>query len=156
MNKVFTTLTVIETIQTVNTPFISPIVMLPLSLNLSTIVPSELVTYPGSTLAARSKAIIRIIRNNTKASSFRQAFSLCSGLTGSIPAELFANTPNVTDFDRTFYECSSLTSVMIPESVIEIDDNAFSNYYTNLTIHCTAGSYAENYAKENGIAYVTE
>jgi len=44
------------------------------------------------------------------------------------------------------------TEVEVPNSVTTIDVNAFIGC-ENLTIICNAGSYAESYAKENGIAY---
>ena len=39
-----------------------------------------------------------------------ECFSYCIGLT-SIPENLFANCPNVTDFSWCFYDCSGLTSI---------------------------------------------
>ena len=43
----------------------------------------------------------------------------------------------------------------IPESVIEIGEGAFAGC-GSLTIHAPAGSYAEQYAKENNIPFVAE
>ncbi len=58
-----------------------------------------------------------------------------------------------------FFDCKSLKDVKIPSSVTEIDKEAFiwglkPRY--NLTIHAPAGSYAEQYAKENNIPFITE
>ncbi len=50
---------------------------------------------------------------------------------------------------------SNITSVKIPSSVTYIGANAFSGC-DNLTIKAKAGSYAYNYAKENGFNLVTE
>ena len=77
-----------------------------------------------------------------------------------------------------FYECSYLLSVNIPDSVTIIEEAAFSGCKNlkdinipntvkeiqddvffgcdNLTIHTPAGSYAEQYAKENNIPFVAE
>lgn len=64
---------------------------------------------------------------------------LGSSLT-SIPAAAFAN-------------CSALESVTIPESVKTIADNVFEGTNSALVIYGTAGSVAEQYASQNGIAF---
>ena len=51
-----------------------------------------------------------------------------------------------------FYGCASLASVTIPESVTEIGVRAFSAC-TSLTIHASAGSRAEEYAKKYKIPF---
>ncbi len=63
-----------------------------------------------------------------------------------------------------FQECNSLTSVTIPASVTEIGNYAFHTVNINnggmepisgLTIYGMSGSYAETYAKENNIPFVS-
>ena len=54
-----------------------------------------------------------------------------------------------------FEKCEKLKTVTIPESVTNIERGAFSGCL-NLTIHAPAGSYAEQYAKENNIPFVAE
>ena len=54
-----------------------------------------------------------------------------------------------------FTNCQALTSITIPESVKEIGYRVFY-FCKKLTISCPAGSYIEEYAKENGIPYVTK
>ena len=53
-----------------------------------------------------------------------------------------------------FFGCAGLSSVVIPDSVTSIGDEAFV-LCDNLTrFMVTEGSYAEQYAEENGIPYV--
>lgn len=56
---------------------------------------------------------------------------------------------------RAFGDCTSLETLEIPASVTSIDDTAFDGC-TNLTMYVQAGSYAEEYANEHGIPYVSE
>ena len=62
---------------------------------------------------------------------------------------------------QAFYGCVNLTDVTIPASVREIDRSAFTYnpeigiviIMKGLTIHAPAGSYAEQYARENDIKF---
>ena len=59
-----------------------------------------------------------------------------------------------------FKHCGNMKKIKIPESVIAIKkyysgEHAFSES-PDLTIHAPAGSYAEQYAKENNIPFVAE
>ncbi len=54
-----------------------------------------------------------------------------------------------------FYGCKHLMHVTLPQSVNHIENNTFAKC-ANLTIHAPAGSYAEQYAKENKIPFVAE
>lgn len=76
------------------------------------------------------------------------AFCYCYGLTGiSIP-----NT--VTSIGEcAFGSCRNITSVAISDSVTDIGKYAFSNH-EKFSLMVKAGSYAEQYAKDYGIAYV--
>ncbi len=75
------------------------------------------------------------------------AFYGCKSLTSiSIPN-------GVTSIESfTFGYCDNLTSITIPESVNSIEDYAFYGDY-NLAIHGTKGSYAEEWANNNGIKF---
>lgn len=52
-----------------------------------------------------------------------------------------------------FYNCPKLTSVTIGKNVTSIGEKAFGNN-SNLVISCYKDSYAETYAKTNGISYI--
>ena len=63
---------------------------------------------------------------------------------------------SVKKIDEGAFEwCEALTSIVIPESVTEIDSFAFLGC-DNLIITVKAGSYAEEYCKENGLKYIIE
>ena len=51
-----------------------------------------------------------LFANCPNVTNFSRTFYGCINLT-SIPAKLFANCPNVTNFESTFEECSNLTSI---------------------------------------------
>ena len=57
--------------------------------------------------------------------------------------------------DYVLFGCVYLTDIVIPASVTEIGTGAFRDCH-KLTIHAPAGSYAEQYAKENNIPFVAE
>ena len=57
--------------------------------------------------------------------------------------------------DGAFYNCKKLISITISENTTDINKSAFYKC-PNLTIHAPAGSYAEQYAKENNIPFVAE
>ncbi len=85
------------------------------------------------------------------------------GLT-KVPSQAFYNCSSLERLDipetveaigsRSFENCTSLEDVYIPDSVISIEDNAFSGI-DNLIIYCNEGSYAESYAIANNIKYDT-
>lgn len=52
----------------------------------------------------------------------------------------------------SFSQCDNLTRVYIPDSVVDISDSTFEES-NNVIIVCNQGSYAESYAKQNGIDY---
>ena len=61
---------------------------------------------------------------------------------------------SVVAIDRgVFYSCNNLKSVTIPVSVTQIGKNSFEDC-GNVTIYGYKGSYAEQYANENGIPFV--
>ncbi|MCR5624660.1 MAG: leucine-rich repeat protein, partial [Lachnospiraceae bacterium] len=56
--------------------------------------------------------------------------------------------------EGAFFNCTELETVLIPKSVTSIEDDAFGKSDVVIFV-TTEGSYAETYAKENGIFYVT-
>ena len=54
--------------------------------------------------------------------------------------------------DCAFFACQNLTNAYIPDSVTKIGESAFA-FCKKLTLCAPAGSYAETYAKENGIPF---
>lgn len=79
------------------------------------------------------------------------AFSECPSLTSiTIPT-------SVTEIEgNAFTFCHALAEIHISAETISIGEKAFSFCANNLTIHAPAGSYAEQYAKENNIPFVAE
>lgn len=55
---------------------------------------------------------------------------------------------------QAFGYCGKLKEVIIPASVVEIEAQAFEYTSSELVLAVEPGSYAESYAKENGIDYV--
>ena len=55
--------------------------------------------------------------------------------------------------DFTFSNCKNLTSVIIPPSVTSISKNAFNLIESTVVLKVVSGSYAEQYAIDNNIAY---
>ncbi len=101
------------------------------------------------------------------------AFNGCSSLANielgeritSIGTNVFYNCSNFTNIeiptsvtsigDWSFAECSNLTSIKILENVTNISSSAFVNC-EKLSIIAPKDSYAETYANENGITYVSK
>lgn len=56
---------------------------------------------------------------------------------------------------QTFDGCSNLSDIILPAGIKKIENDSFEKC-KKLTIHAPAGSYAEQYAKENNIPFVAE
>ena len=57
--------------------------------------------------------------------------------------------------DRAFWGCSSLAAIEIPPSVNSMGRDVFYECSPDLVLTVTEGSYAERWARENGVAYKT-
>lgn len=108
----------------------------------------------GNLYSKDGKTLIKYMKGKTNTSFSipdsvksisNDAFFRCSKLTSvTIP-------DSVTRIGKdAFYDCWNLESVTIPNSVTSIDNKAFM-WCDKLTISCSKGSYAEQYAKSNGI-----
>ena len=75
------------------------------------------------------------------------AFSKCKSLEKAILGKGITSI-----LECCFSNCGSLKEVVIPDNVTEIAHNAFKNC-SDFTIFGIAGSYAEQYAKENNIKF---
>ncbi len=53
---------------------------------------------------------------------------------------------------KAFQSCKALHSLALPDSITMIGEDAFFNCADDLTIHCSADSYAKTYCEENRIA----
>ena len=70
----------------------------------------------------------------------------------TIPAKLDVYAVTAIGYE-TFAWCDSLTSITIPESVTSIGKHVFQSC-SNLNLTVSPDSYAEKYAKNQGIPYV--
>lgn len=113
----------------------------------------------------------RIVLHDNIVKIGRSAFSACNKLTTiTLPASVkeiedmaFGNCDILTHVvisegtetigDHCFSRCEALESVEIPASVTEIGTMIFKNCPDNVVIIGVAGSYAEQYAKENDISF---
>lgn len=77
------------------------------------------------------------------------AFSGCTNLNS---VKIMENVKKIRQ--NAFSSCHSLESIAIPDSVTSIGEDAIPND-GDVTIYGKAGSYAETYAAENGIAFST-
>lgn len=114
----------------------------------------ESITIPNNVTSIGYSAFYKctnlksIMIPNSVTSIERQCFFECESLTNiTIP-------DSVTSIGHcAFRNCENLTSITIPNSVTNIGDFVFDNC-KNLTIACNKGSYAEEYAKDEGISVI--
>ena len=93
---------------------------------------------------------MEILRVENLTKIYAAAFSGCSSLTEvSLPDKMELLTEGV------FSRCTSLTKIYIPESVDNMHSNIFKES-PNVTIYGKADSWAEFYAENNEIPFVSE
>ena len=56
--------------------------------------------------------------------------------------------------EDAFEYCETLREIVIPNSVVNMEDNAFYGCDDKFVLVVQRDSYAERYAKENGMNYV--
>ena len=142
------------------------------------VVPNKLSTYTVLEIAdyafLNNTAIENISFSNAKSIDVigEFAFMGCTSLTSvnissnisEIKGQTFQNCTSLTEFtvpnsvgtisDFSFAGCTSLEKVVIPKTVKNISAKAFLNC-DKLTIFGYTNSYAETYAEENGINFVS-
>ncbi|MBR4949879.1 MAG: leucine-rich repeat protein, partial [Clostridia bacterium] len=117
--------------------------------NLTSITIPTSVTSIGIRAFSFCSSLTNITIPNSVTSIREGAFEFCSSLTSiTIPNHVTSIS------DGAFYNCSGLTSITIPDSVTSIGNSAFK-YCDNLTIYGYSGSYAETFANENDIPFVS-
>lgn len=121
-------------------------------------IPNSVATI-GYNAFAGCTSLTSITIPHSVTSILANSFIACSSLTSVV-------IPNsVTSIgESAFLGCNSLTSITIPHSVTSIREDAFYTLEGNddiieapisgLKIYCEQGSYADTYAKDNGIPVV--
>ncbi|WP_294468301.1 leucine-rich repeat protein [uncultured Anaerofustis sp.] len=79
----------------------------------------------------------------------REAFYKCPTLSGVV---LPSTVREIEDY--AFFDCTKLSGIYIPSSVKVIGENVFGTKSSGFTIYSTKGSYAESYAKDNGYKFI--
>lgn len=111
---------------------------------------SNLVNYMGDNVFKNCNFLTDIVLSARIKAIPSQTFQGCSSLESIIlPYQV------ETIEDNAFKNCTKLKKITIPKATTSISDSAFS-YPDKMTIYGVAGSYAEQYAKENDIAFVAQ
>ena len=111
---------------------------------------SNLVNYMGDNVFENCNFLTDIVLSAMIKAIPSQTFQGCSSLESIIlPYQV------ETIEDNAFKNCTKLKKITIPKATTSISDSAFS-YPDKMTIYGVAGSYAEQYAKENDIAFVAQ
>ena len=105
------------------------------------------VTYVGTAAFENCDSLTSVVYGSDGGIVSAQCFNKCDAL----------ETVTLSDYVTTikqyaFANCPSLTTIVIPKKTESIDATAFSNS-PNVVIKCYYGSYAAEFAKENGIQY---
>ena len=79
------------------------------------------------------------------------AFACCRKL-----AKILIPVQTETIGEEVFQHCQKLKHIHVSQFVEHIGENAFEDIAEDAIIHVVAGSYAEQYAKDNNIPFVAE
>lgn len=135
------------------------------------------IIIPDSVTSIGSSAFLDTAWYDDQPDGLAYAGKVAYGYKGTCPSSVTIKESTTCIAGYAFFECTRLTNISIPDSVIEIGEYAFKGCIglacitipnsvvsieatafeccNNLTIICSRGSYAEKYAKENGIKYKT-
>lgn len=117
--------------------------------SLENIVLPNKVTSIGVRAFVQCSALKNVVLPNSVQTICDNAFAHCYSFTNIV-------IPNsVTKIgDYSFYYCTALTEVTVPASVTDIGFLAFDACNVAFTIKGVTGSYAQNYANSNSLAFV--
>jgi hypothetical protein len=115
--------------------------------NLTEVIISESVNEIGEAAFQECTSLVYISIPKSISNITTSMFSGCMALKGLVLPESVMSVGK-----QAFKGCSALASVTIPSSVTEIGSDAFSDC-KQLTIYGTAGSKAQDYAKQYKIAF---
>jgi hypothetical protein len=120
--------------------------------NLTSITVPNGVTTIGMFMFYNCKYLRSITISDSVTSIGESAFGYCSSLTSVVVPNSVTSIGN-----NAFDECRNLKSITIPESVTFIGDEGYYvfAYGYGLTIYGYIGTYAETYANENDISFVS-
>lgn len=116
-------------------------------------IPDRLLGLDVSEISSRAFAdqddLVSVHLPGTVHSIGEMAFSGCAKLST-------LNIPEGTSLigDYAFLGCKMLSNITLPSSVTSISSSAFEDCSDSLTLYGESGSYAEQYASENGIKFV--
>lgn len=128
--------------------YISQIPWYSLRTSVTKIVIGEGITSIYDGAFADFRAVTEVVLPNSLRSIGPAAFITCTSLeTLTLPYK----TSKIED--GAFCNCESLKTIVIPGSILEISSDAFYNCY-DVTINGITGTYAEEFAKENGVKFL--
>lgn len=94
---------------------------------------------------------LTISKNLTKLNG--NVFAYCSGLKSVIIPDKVTTICGGYSWDGAFYKCTKLEKVLIPDTVATIEDCAFYDCHSNLTIYGNDGKTSKRYAEANNINF---
>ena len=117
------------------------------NMNLMSVTIPESTIRIGSDCFYRCKELRTVEISNSVIDIEGWAFRMCDNLESVTIGDSVVNIG-----DSVFYECVCLRSIDVPDSVEKIGDKTFYSR-RGITLECSEGSYAEQYAMENKLKY---